>query len=82
MQRDQKFILMQWASAEILSGEATLTFYLSFPDCWWCHANGSSHNPLPFLHHKENTPCYGNSQKCILLAAISWGIIVYDNFTQ
>jgi len=27
-------------------------------------------NAIPFLLHKENDPCYGNSQKCASLAEI------------
>jgi len=42
---------------------ANSAFCLSFSGCWWCSAHGRSQNALPFQHHKENAPCYGNSPK-------------------
>jgi len=51
--RSQKFF--HWS--------AKSTFCLSIPGCWRYNANGRSHNALPFLHHNENDPCYGNSPK-------------------
>ena len=44
---------------------AKSTFCLSSSGCWRWTANGSSQNALPFQHHKENAPCYGNSDKKI-----------------
>ena len=51
--RSQKFF--HWS--------AKSTFCLTISGCWRYNANGCSHNALPFLHHKENDPCYGNSPK-------------------
>jgi len=42
-------------------GGAKSTFWLSFSGCWRCNANGRTRNASPFLHHKENVQCYGNS---------------------
>ena len=42
---------------------ATSTFCLSFSGCWRRNANRRSQDALPFLHHKENAPCYGRSPK-------------------
>jgi len=36
---------------------------LPFLGCYRCNANGCSQNTSPFLHLKENAPCYGNSRK-------------------
>jgi len=52
-----------WAFAEIFFRGETSKFCLSFLGCWRCNANGRSQNALTFLHHKENAPCYGNSNK-------------------
>jgi len=42
---------------------AKSTFCLPISGCWRCSSNGRSHKALPFLQHKENYPCYGNSPK-------------------
>ena len=52
-----------WASAEIFPEGEKSTFCLSFSGCWRCSAHGRSQNVLPFQHHNENAPCYGNSTK-------------------
>ena len=52
---------------KFFQGWAKWTFCLSFSGCRRYNANGRSHNALPFLHHKENPPCYGNSPKNGLL---------------
>jgi len=44
-------------------GKTKLTFCLSFSGWWRCNANGRSQNALPFQHHKQIAPCYGNSPK-------------------
>jgi len=50
---------------------AKSTFCLSFSGCWRYNANGRSQNSLPFQHHKEHAPCYGNSPKiCASSAAM------------
>ena len=56
--RSQKFF--HWSTKS--------TFCLPISGCWRYNSNGRSHNALPFLHHKENDPCYGNSPK----NAFSW----------
>jgi len=50
-----------WASAESFQGGAKSTFCLSFSGSWRCNANRRTQNASPFLHHKENAQCYGNS---------------------
>jgi len=45
------------------------TICLFFSGCWQCDAIGRSQNASPFLHHKENALCYGNSyKKCASLS--------------
>jgi len=44
-------------------GGTTSVFTSPFLGCYRCNANGCSQNTSPFLHHKENAPCYGNSRK-------------------
>jgi len=54
--------LKPWRPQKVFRG-ATLTFCLPLSDCWRRNPNGRSQNGLPLLHHKENTPCHGNSNK-------------------
>jgi len=72
--------IYQWtqrASKYFFPGETTSAFTLPFLGCYRCNANGCSQNTLPFLHHKENAPCYGNSRKkCASLAAIARYIMI------
>jgi len=44
-----------------------------------CNVNGCSQNTLPFLHHKENAPCYGNSRKksASLAAVVRYIMIIF-----
>jgi len=42
-------------------GGAKSTFCLSLSGCWRCNANRRTQNASPFLHHKKNAQCYGNS---------------------
>jgi len=52
-------------------------FSLPFLGCYRCNANGCSQNTLPFIHHKENAACYGNSRKKYTsLAAIARYIMI------
>jgi len=45
-----------------------------------CSVNRHSQNALPFLHRKENDPCYGNNhKKCASLAAIPRTQVYYNN---
>ena len=51
--------------------------FLTLLGCYRCNANGCSQNTSPFLHHKENAPCYGNSRKKrVSLAAIAKYIMI------
>ena len=58
--------LEHWRPQKFFQGRAKSTFCLFFLDCWRCNANGRSQNALPFQHHKENDPCYGNSPTNVL----------------
>jgi len=51
-------------------GKVDIFLYIS--GCGRYNASRHSHNALPFLHHKENDPCYANSPKnaCASLAAV------------
>ena len=49
--------------------------------CWWCNANGHSHNALFFLHYRENAPCYGNNYKNVSLAAIARYVSITTIYT-
>ena len=44
-------------------GGPKTTFCLSVLGCGRRHANWRTQNALPFLRHKENVQCYGNSCK-------------------
>jgi len=57
---------MHRRSPKFFHWSAKSTFCLPISICWWYNGNGSSHNALPFPHHKENDPCYGNSLKNVL----------------
>ena len=57
-------------------GGATSTFCLPFLGFWRCIANGCLRNALFFLL-KENSPCYGNSQKMRFVGSNSQ--VYYDN---
>jgi len=50
-------------SKKVFHWSAKSTFCLPISGCWRYNVNGRSHKALPFLHHKENDPCYCNSPK-------------------
>jgi len=60
--------------------ETTSALSLPFLGCCRWNANGCSQNTSPFLHHKENAPCYGNSRKkwALLAAIVRYIMIIFS----
>jgi len=46
---------------KFFQGGQSRHFAYPFQFVWWCNANRLTQNASPFLHHKENAQCYGNS---------------------
>jgi len=59
--------------------ETTTALSSPFLGCYRWNANGCSQNTSPFLHRKENAPCYGNSRKKMGFVG-SHSQVRYDNF--
>jgi len=74
-------ILTAWASAEILNFPGGQRQHIAYP---FQVADDEKQmtfiNALPFLHHKEKAPCYGNSgKKCASLTVIARYITIILN---